>query len=262
MSIYFSVEVLKNYFECESTSKIRNQNRIRHLLQESSLRIFCEKIGLKILEIKFSPNDENEVNDDNNDLRNKSTKLTFIPFNINEEAYVYQWMIGKDLTDMSNRKYRLFRKLLKSIYFGRVPGVKKVIEQQKKLHNYFDLHKNDNGFGFYFDPPQKIKFVCEKFLERNAWNEEIIQNIGTTFNVKLSADSVTISKKNIKILNFTFSLLNDKRNCMGIFHTYILGIKFIWIFIKKNVFLIPYFKGNLKSKKRTMKMSKILSMSF
>ena len=109
-------------------------------------------------------------------------------------------MIGKDLTDMSNRKYRLLRKLLKSIYFGRVPGVKKVIEQQKKLDDSFTLHKNENEFGFFFEPSQKMKFVCEKFIERNALNEEIIKNLGTTFNVKLSADSVTISKKILKYL--------------------------------------------------------------
>ena len=51
---------LKNYFECESMNKFRNQNRIRLLLNESDLRIFCGKIGLKITEIKFSPIDEDE----------------------------------------------------------------------------------------------------------------------------------------------------------------------------------------------------------
>lgn len=200
----------REYYDCSLSQKSRLQLKIKEYLFNSDLKVFSEKIGLKIKEIRFGPNDP--------DQRSISTKLTIAPFNISEEERVYKWMTVKDLINISDKKYIMMRKFLTSNYIDRPPCLDRIKVQMYNLNNSFSLYQND--YGFFVDPTQKIKYVCEKFTDRNP---DFITTGEKKFKIKLCADGVQISKKNIIILNLAFSLLNDYKHCRSAFHTYILG---------------------------------------
>ncbi len=98
---------------------------------------------------------------------------------------------------------------------------------QHKINNFFNLISNESGF--FIEPLKKIKYVCEKFLSNNPDFSE------TKFKIKISADGTNLSKKNVKLLNFTFCLLDDKANAMNVNGCYCLGIIFLVIVLKKNI---------------------------
>jgi hypothetical protein len=201
----------KNFFDCEERQRFNNIDKIKQLLQESDLNKFCNKIGLKVSEIKLTPNDDN--------VREIPTKVMILPFNVSDDTKVFRWMVAKDVANMSFRKYRLIRKSLKTIYFEKIPGWKKVFNKQHEINDFFRLEE-PNRKGFFYEPYKKIQFVCEKFLQSD---QEFRDSGERTFKIKLSADSMNLSKKHLILLNFTFSLLNDKRNAMSVFGTFILG---------------------------------------
>ena len=98
---------------------------------------------------------------------------------------------------------------LKELITLRMPGIKAVTKLQFKLNNFFEIQSNDDGF---FDEPQnKIKFVRQKFLKRYPNFSE------SKFRIKLSADSTSISRKHINVLNFTFNLLDDVEKSTTLF---------------------------------------------
>jgi hypothetical protein len=201
----------KKFFDCEKSQRFENINTIKRLIEESDLKKFCNKIGLKVKELKLTPNDD--------DIRDLPTKIKILPINVSEEDKIYKWMVAKDMTNMSCRKYRLLRKILCGLYFETIPGLKKVVTKQYEINDIFKLEA-PNQNGFFYDPSKKISYVCEKYLS----NDENFRESGErSFKIKLSADSMNLSKKNLTLLNFTFNLLNDKKNAMSVFGTYILG---------------------------------------
>jgi hypothetical protein len=201
----------QNYFDCERIQRYRNVEIIKKLIYESDLRKFCNNLGLKVTELKLTPNDDN--------VRDIPTVVTVSPINVSEDAKIFRWTVAKDLTNMSCLKYRLIRKIFKSLNFGNIPGWKKVMKKQHEINDLFKLEE-PNQKGFYYEPSKKIQFVCEKFLLKN---EEFLNSGDRTFKIKLSADSMNLSKKHLNILNITFNLLNDKKKAMSVFGTYILG---------------------------------------
>ena len=200
----------KNYFDCGVTHKKVFQDKINRLINESDFKLFCNKIGLRIDEIRFTPNDFVE--------RNISAKLTFVPFYLSKEMKVYKWMSLKDLINISCSKYEILKKFLKKNYLAAPPCLEIVRKQQLNLDNSFTLYQND--FGFFLCPKQKIQYACEKFLERN---EEFVKSGIKRIKIRFCSDGVRLSKKHLTCLNFVFTTLNDEKNCMSVFHTYILG---------------------------------------
>ena len=123
--------------------------------------------------------------------------------------------MAKDLTNLSCRKYTILKQTLKEINGNNIPNIGKISNLQYKMNNFFELHANECGF--YIDPIMKIKYVCEKFLIKNPSFTK------TKFKIKISSDGTNISKKNVKLLNFTFSLLDDEAIAMNSVGCYSLG---------------------------------------
>jgi len=205
----------KNYFDCEEAHKKRYRNKIRSILEESDLKLFCDKIGLRIGEIKFTPNDH----------VNYPPKLSIAPFYMSKELKVYKWMCLRDLVNISCKKYEFLRKFLKKNYIETLPCLDGIRAQQINLDNSYVLYQNDQGF--FLCPKQKIQFVCEKFLERN---DDFVKSGSKIIKIRLCADGVQISKKHLQCLNFAFTILSDERNCKSVFHTYVLGNKKAFFF--------------------------------
>ena len=200
----------KNYFDLSFSQQKKNKKLIKDEAMKS-LNDLCKSMGLRLNEIKISPDDEPS--------KEILPKISLAENNFSNDYKAFVWMKIKDSTNMSRKKYKIMRKLLIKNYMEKIPGHKRVYKIQNNLNKLFVLQSNN--FGFFVDPGLKIKFVISKFLLKNY---DFLQNSNTKqFKIKLSADSVTISRKNIKLLNFTFSLMDDYENCKSVFGHYILG---------------------------------------
>ena len=196
----------KYYMNCNTSQKRRNKEFIASHLND--LANFCSSLGLKIEEIILSP-----ILSDNNNTDN--TKITIIENFKTKESQAFECLKAKDKINMSGKKYTLLKSTLRESKTIRMPVIEAVNKMQLNLNNFFEIKSNNDGF--FIDPARKIKFVCEKFVMKNP---NFIKN---KFKIKLSADSTSISRTNIHLLNVTFNLLDDVENCSSVFGSMILG---------------------------------------
>ena len=84
----------------------------------------------------------------------------------------------------------------------------------------------------------KISFYIKRFYNRakneyeldpeNALSlDQVIQN--DTFLIKLAGDGCKISQTHTNIFNFTFTIMNDIKNCMSVGGNFVLGKKKIFL---------------------------------
>jgi hypothetical protein len=201
---YKSVKELKNYFKCSERYKRINRSKIRNILQE-----FCSRIGLKIDHIILSRRKKKS-------RFPKPARIKILKSQITNSQMAFHCMKAKDLTNMSNEKYRLLRNLVKEINPIYLPSNNWISEMKFDLNNFFEIISINNGF--YLNPEQKIQYVCKKFLTKNTDFKNKV------FNIRLSADVTKISKTRIQILNFTFDLLDERDIISSVVSIYILGI--------------------------------------
>ena len=105
-----------------------------------------------------------------------------------------------------------------------MPTLKEVITVRKEINELFSINKNSQGY--YNTPLQKIEFACKKFIQVEG---EPRNNI---FFLKLAGDGTSITKSNVKILNFAFTIINDYKKTKGVEGQYSLG---------RNLFIILNF---------------------
>ncbi len=208
-SILPQIRKRKNYFSLSKSQKNKNKILIRNEAFGSISQI-CKSMGLKISEIKLS----SETN-----LEEEELKISVSESNNTKSYKAYIWLIAKDMINMSRKKYKILRKLLKINDFDQLPSSKSVFKIQHKLNAFFRLEKNN--YGYFVIPAEKIKFICTQFLKSN---KEFKDKNSRTFRIKLSADTVILSKKSRRLLNFTFSLLDNEKTAMSVHGTYVLGI--------------------------------------
>jgi len=193
----------KSFFDVKRSQKRRNRNLIR--MKSDILSKFCETIGLQVDEIILSRKQ---------DVARKP-KITIIEQSLSDRHMIFKTLYAKDITNLSNIKYRQWRKILKEIDAQRLPGIKQIVTMQHELNNFFKIRKNN--YGFFVNPIEKINLVCSSFLKKNPnFNK-------TVFEIKLSADGTRISSTKIQVLNFTFNLIDDEKNSSSVLSTYLLG---------------------------------------
>lgn len=77
--------------------------------------------------------------------------------------------------------------------------------------------------GYYTNVTQKIEMGIKIYLN-DLNNDNGVNNIlNDTIIIKYSGDSTNITKSRLKILNFTYTIINDERNCKSANGNYILG---------------------------------------
>ena len=173
----------KMHMDCTRTQKWKNKEIINSKL--SDIKQFCSGMGLQIDEIILSPID--------NESPTNETKITIVETPISKDFQIFECLKAKDKTNMSVKKYTLLKSTLKEVKSIRLPGIELVDKLKHELDNFFAIKSNNDGF--YIDPVKKIKFVCEKFINKNP---NFSKN---KFKIKISADSTSISRTNIHLLN-------------------------------------------------------------
>jgi hypothetical protein len=194
----------KNYFDCEKNTKFQQKKAIAN--EAKKFQDFCKSFGLRINEIILGPNE-------GNDEDNLAPKITVLSCNLSDVKKTFKFLKAKDLAHMSHKSYSVQRQTLSD--FQRIPDLHKLSKLQHKLNRFFKIQKND--YGYFSLPEQKIKYVCESFLLNNPGFSN------TSFKIKLSTDSTSITSSQINLLNFSFNLIDDIEKAMSINGTYMLG---------------------------------------
>ena len=179
----------RNYFEVTRQQQYKHRKILLHKLAEANH--YAESIGLKIDSILLNRIDEKE----------NSPKVVVqdqVNETINEKDIVFKCLMAKDITNLSNRKYKIIRSHFNFIY---MPGLNRVLDLQKKLNLFFKTKRNK--YGSYCDAFQKINFVCRKHLEQALIVEDDV------IIIKLSSDGTQITKSYVHL---TFTIINSNKN--------------------------------------------------
>ena len=201
--------IRKCYFDLSDIQKARSRRELRNNL--SQLSQCAEKMGLVINHLKFA-----KKMDDN-------TQFCLLPKHFDEEeipkvnSVRFKSQKMRDLCHISTKKFTLIRKIMG---FGDLmPGVSKCDEIKKKINNFFELEENDSGF-YLKEPIKKIKLAVKRYYRKN----KIVIKDGDKIYFKIACDGTNLTSKNVKQLNLTFTIINDKFNATSVKGHFILGM--------------------------------------
>jgi hypothetical protein len=112
---------------------------------------------------------------------------------------------------LSRDQYNLLRKLMSPNWptWYQLELIRSEIDQQHVIHA--------SANGYIVDVKKTIRSRLEEYIERGQYNS------GEVFEVKLSLDGTEVGRK-LKMLNVTFTIPNDKDNCLSASGNYSLGM--------------------------------------
>jgi len=197
------------YYAVSNRQQFRNKSNIKSIAG-NSLNSYCKRIGLSVTQItcsEFNPN-----------LAPLPIKVNVVrgldDSNKTAEQKVFQALKIKDELNIGRRDYIKLRNTLgKDV----LPSYYSVSIMEKSLDSFFNIDKNSKGY--FVNPAEKIKFVCEKFLKKKK-DKKVDNN---TFLIKLSGDGTKITKSSVDLLNFTFTIINDEKKATTSKGNYSLG---------------------------------------
>ena len=208
--------------------------RARQLVRENIyltlfffVELYLKTFGLEIKEIHLKQYDgEVKTDYEENDLNLQSKKNAYREFKkkikisnddlvLENDTIIENTAIARELTNLSEVSYKRFRLKIKS--FVQIPPLYKINIFKKKLNQFFKIYTN--RYGVYVDSKFKIEFTLKKI-----YNNFINGNINMderVFRIHLCGDGCQITKTKIKIIKFTFRVINEFNN--SVFSIYHLG---------------------------------------
>jgi hypothetical protein len=218
-----------SYFNLrEKTQKRLNRKDIRKLLIPA--QDFCKKIGLRIESVEIRKIQQIE-------LPIKLNILNTDPLDeeILKLEHALKALEGKDISNLSDNNYKILTDNLSfADPLNLIPNKFRVKNMRQELDNLIQIHESCNGV--FFDPREKLEWVCKRFFDEQGG---IIDD--NTFYIKLAGDGTTLTKANVTLLNFTFTVINDILKAKSVHGNYALGKK---IFNKILRFLIKFYLLN------------------
>ena len=200
----------KSHFSLNSRTQIyMNKKSIEDKI--SQVQEFCNHIGLEITSVTIMKYD-NSI--DTQEQRkpeiiyiNKASGLE------TRKELISKALHAKDLSNLSDRGYNIFLQNFKSEF--NLPTIGELFELKKDLKTLIRTERISKGV--YNNPLDKIIYVCDLFVKSNGnfKNNEII--------LKLSGDSMQITRTGVKLFNFTFSIIDEREKPMSANGNYILG---------------------------------------
>jgi hypothetical protein len=198
----------KVYYESSERSKRRKKNEIKNqllLLQKNLLN----RYGLQFSQIVITPHATTEQN--NQDFSVNISYLNQAQFNSESDLSIKKVIYAKDKHNISDRTYvGLLNDLdlnLPSLY---------VLKAERKKYDAM-LYIFENSKGVFIDIKEKLKHLIPK-IKKNFANE-----FEHVIHIKFSADGAQIIKNKL-ILNFTFTVLNEKEIAKTASGNYTVGM--------------------------------------
>jgi hypothetical protein len=194
----------------------RHRKRSRLQLIIDDLQSKANKMDLVLETVIFR-----EKSDSNSFERFKLDKFCFTKTKkIDKNRLAFKTQKARDLCNISQRKYFLFRQIMEFDTDVIAPDhscnrIKKILDSM------FPTVKNNYGF-YLKDPIKKIKMGIECYIKK-IQNDVVNENIDK-IGIKFQADGTELTSKNMKHLNYTFSIVNDEKNAMSANGNFILGM--------------------------------------
>ena len=113
---------------------------------------------------------------------------------------------AKDVALMSDKSYQKFRNALSP--FAKLCTLSECNTYKLRVNQFWRIQTNEMG-SYLKDPIAKIKFVCQKYMEKLSKLKPPEEVKDKTFKILLSGDGVNLTRNQLNVLNFTFSLVND-----------------------------------------------------
>lgn len=202
----------KNYFAVSNRQQRRIKTQIKECIQESTK--FLKNMGLCLSNVEVNP-----VEFDQNDFRLKISPGGSENNDLNEPT-VNNILYVKDKWAISDRAYNAFR--IKCHL--NIPTLFHIKKRRQSIDSIFRIR--DNEMGVFMSIKEKLKFCLEKFFERKYGPDDV--NDPTKFkdniiHVKLGADGTNIGR-NLKLLNFTITIINEGVKAKSATGNYTIGI--------------------------------------
>jgi hypothetical protein len=197
-------------FDCLShDQKKRNKDLIKfHLIELHKVLLSMSLTFGKVLEFfpldqeKFMINRANLIEDFSSEIKELSNKNTIELFKI---------FRFKEEQNISDQLYIN----MKNNLFPNIPSIYQIKELRKTINSKFEYHYNSAGI--FLNVRQKLTYITTQIIEKlNIKSDEIL-------NIKFCGDGTLIGR-NLKVLNFGFSCLNEKKYCKSSRGHYSLGI--------------------------------------
>jgi hypothetical protein len=199
---YDSIDLNLRYGRTRYFNLIHKQTeKIKFRRKLTQFNTYLRTYGLNLKRIEIDDNIQNETNDFKLDITEAREELDLVSI----------CQIARDKANISERKYKILRKNLMPI--GKLANLAQCNQYKKSLNEKFwQVIKNSTGF-YVFDVLEKLTFVCNKFYNRlETEDSELCRLIKEkkTLDIMICGDGIQCTKTRVNILNFCFSIIDEK----------------------------------------------------
>ncbi|CAF0834792.1 unnamed protein product [Brachionus calyciflorus] len=201
----------KNFYTVGRRQRGRIQQQIKQIFSETT--DYLRSLGLCLSNVELNPIELDEA-----DFKLKIRPPTSdCPDKL--EPNVNNLLYYKDKHAISDHAYSDMKKRC----YLPIPSITKLKERRAEINSMFEIH--DNDMGVYLSLKDKLEFRARIYLENKYpdGNYDSKKFTDDTLYIKLSADGTNIGR-NLKLLNFTFTIINEGSKAKTANGNYTIGI--------------------------------------
>ena len=195
----------KSYYQVCQRQKIRLQHTIKEIFSESNH--FLRNIGLCISGVELNPIELDECDFQLKIRPPTSDAADKLEPNVNNLLYY------KDKHSISDVAYDDLKKMCHL----QIPSIFKLKQRRSEINSMFEIFENE--MGVYVSVRDKLILRLENYLQNNQESDCAEK----TLHIKLGADGTNIGR-NLKLLNFTFTIINEGAKAKTANGNYTIGI--------------------------------------
>jgi hypothetical protein len=208
-------------FDSKHNTDLKRRRRKREKLQiiVDELKLKADKMDLEIDTLIFK---EKSL---------ENTGYDIVGFQLDKDCFkrsriskvnrlAFKTQKSRDLCHISEKKFFVLKKIM-GFDTETMSADNKCRKIKYLLNTIFPIANNENGF-YLMDPIKKIKMAIKDYIKNipDQLEKECIDKI----RIKLQSDGTNLTSTNLKHLNYTFAILNDKNHAMSPKGNFILGM--------------------------------------
>jgi hypothetical protein len=216
-ALYPSIHKRRPYFEVKSESgKKLRQNQMREMIEALNKSIKISD-GIQIGNVELYKMTEDIQTFKLSIMESREPEI----FEMNS---VDNCILVKDDNFLSDKKYHNVSRDLHLTSNKIVKTKYAVRKEQKRLDKRIQIHQIANTQAYFYDMQKTIKDRIHFYLQQKTFEKKMNPNVNLDREIvlKISFDGTNIGKK-IKVVNFTFCLINEKKKAQTASGNYTLG---------------------------------------
>jgi hypothetical protein len=207
----------KSYYTVSTRQKNRLRKQIKHSISESTE--FLKNMGLCLGSVDILPIELDEC-DFRMRIKPSTSELADSEHN---KPNVNNLLYYKDKHSISDRAYND----LKTRCFLEVPSISFLKKRRAEIDNMFEIYNNEMGVFLSFEDKLRARlqhFFDHKYgIHYKNGEENSVPFTDNIIHIKLAADGTNIGRS-LKLLNFTFTIINEGAKAKKAIGNYSLGI--------------------------------------